>query len=109
MRLSSGKPDRAHLHQLIASAVVYPRLPLLQPTQRNSISGILASLMSVPALAAALSLYDNPWACIAAFLFFGLFYHLIYQALAKKMQAIQLSLREQNLHEKKWGRGKSIA
>ena len=95
MRLSSGAPDRAHLHQLIASVIVYPRLPHLSPVKRNSISGLLSSFMNAPAVIAALILHENPWACIAVFMGYAITYHLLYQSLAKAMSAQQSELRRQ--------------
>lgn len=105
MRLSSGKPDRAHLHQLIASVIVYPRLPHLSPEKRNSISGLLSSFMNAPAVIAALILYENPWACIAVFMSYAIAYHLLYQSLAKAMSAQQSEIR----HHKSAGGGKSLS
>ncbi len=105
MRLNSGAPDRAHLHQLIASVVIYPRLPHLSPVKRNSISGLLSSFMNAPAVIAALMFYDNPWACIAVFMGYVIAYHLLYQSLAKAMSANQNQIR----HQKSVGGGKSLS
>jgi UDP-N-acetylmuramyl pentapeptide phosphotransferase/UDP-N-acetylglucosamine-1-phosphate transferase len=93
-RQSSGQPDRAHLHQLIASCWIYPRFSSISLLMRNSLTGILTSLLAIPPLIAALVLYKDKWACIASYLLFATAYICLYQALIRRHQAQQIQLRQ---------------
>ncbi len=93
-RQSSGQPDRAHLHQLIASCWIYPRFSSISLLMRNSLTGILASLLAIPPLIGALVLYKDKWACIASYLLFAAAYICLYQALIRRHQAQQIQLRQ---------------
>lgn len=94
-RSSSGAPDRAHLHQLIASVWIYPRFSSIPLVMRNSLSGMTASLINIPPLLLTLTFHDNKWACIASYLLFVLGYIASYQALSKSMVAEQVRIRAQ--------------
>ena len=94
-RRSSGHPDRAHLHQLIASVWIYPKFQAIPLVMRNSLSGMVASLVNLPALLATIVLYQNKWACIAAYGVFVVAYIAFYQALIKQMAQTQQVLQRQ--------------
>ena len=75
----TGQPDRLHLHQLVASAWVYPNCGSLSGIYKNSLTGLLMSLLMVPPLLAAITFYRQTtvlfWACVL----FVLVYHVLYQ------------------------------
>ena len=54
-RQESGQPDRLHLHQLMATQLVYNRFSKLRSVYKNSLSGFLISLFTI--LPAYLSWY----------------------------------------------------
>ena len=54
-RMSSGRPDRLHLHQLIAITLIYPRLASLKPVYKNSVTGFAVSCLSIPAVILAIT------------------------------------------------------
>lgn len=94
-RRSSGNPDRAHLHQLIASVWIYPKFQTIPLVMRNSLSGAVASLMNLPVLLATIVLYQNKWACIAAYGLFVITYIALYRTLIKQMSVSQQVLKHQ--------------
>ncbi len=80
---SAGDPDRRHLHSLVATHIVLPRLVKLHPTLQNSaVSVIMWFCAAVPA-AAAIALHHQTSllvictsACVVA-------YHFIYRQIAR--------------------------
>jgi UDP-N-acetylmuramyl pentapeptide phosphotransferase/UDP-N-acetylglucosamine-1-phosphate transferase len=82
-RRSAGKPDRNHLHSLVATQVIPKLLPGLHPTlQNSSVSVIMWICAAVPALVAIAFHRSTGWLvfCAAAVV---VIYHLIYQRLAR--------------------------
>jgi len=65
--VSSGRPDRLHLHQIIAAAFVYPATTRLRPVYQNSVTGLAISLFSLLALVIALSFARSQGTLIIAF------------------------------------------
>lgn len=66
-RISSGRPDRLHLHQIIAAGFIYPATSRLRPAYQNSLTGWVISLFSLPALAIAITFAQSQGALIIAF------------------------------------------
>jgi UDP-N-acetylmuramyl pentapeptide phosphotransferase/UDP-N-acetylglucosamine-1-phosphate transferase len=86
-RLPSGAPDNLHLHSLIKTQVVLRYVPHWKPRLRNAaVSPLMWVFAAVPA-ALAVALQDAPtWACVLALLGCVLWYHLSYQALARRQR-----------------------
>jgi hypothetical protein len=61
---------------------------------RNSLSGILTSLLNIPPLIATLLFHGDRWACIAAYLFFAAAYVSLDRALIRRHQALRKELRQ---------------
>ena len=75
----TGQPDRLHLHQLVAIAWVYPYLGALRGVFKNSLTGLLMSLlMALPGLAACV-FYQQTAVLVIACLLFVLGYYALYQ------------------------------
>jgi UDP-N-acetylmuramyl pentapeptide phosphotransferase/UDP-N-acetylglucosamine-1-phosphate transferase len=81
-RLSPGQPDRHHLHSLVATQVVQPRLRMLQPPFSNAaVSVIMWVCAIVPVVPAVL--YSNRGDLLLAWLALCVgAYHLAYQRVA---------------------------
>ena len=92
-RMSTGQPDRMHLHQLIAKALTYPALKgRLSPVYVNSATGFVVSLLSLPALALAQYFAQEPQALIASFGALALAYvalYLIVKNIANEQDRLQ--------------------
>ena len=79
-RLSSGQPDRMHLHQLVAMGLIYPKCRgRLSPLYRNSMTGFIVSLLCLPAIVFAVLFSSNQALLITAFLVNTLVYIGLYK------------------------------
>ena len=79
-RMSSGKPDQLHLHQLIAKSFLYPRLKgRFSPVQKNSITGFVVSTFSIASLVLAVTFAQSQSSLIACFGVLVLLYIALYQ------------------------------
>ena len=88
-RKASGQPDRLHLHQLIAMVYIYwglswPRSLVL----KNSLSGFVISLFTVPPALTAVVFHDRPPMILAAIAFFVVSYCALYQYVLAKAQTL---------------------
>jgi UDP-N-acetylmuramyl pentapeptide phosphotransferase/UDP-N-acetylglucosamine-1-phosphate transferase len=87
-RLPSGAPDNLHLHSLIKTQVVMRRVPHWKPRLRNAaVSPLMWMFAAVPAALAVVLQDASAWACVLALAGCVLWYHLSYQALARRQQA----------------------
>lgn len=81
-RRSPGSPDRAHLHSLVATQLVQPRLMAIHPSLRNSaVSLVMWMFALLPAVPAA-AFYDRPDILVPWMVGFVVFYHLVYRRLS---------------------------
>ena len=84
---STGQPDRMHLHQLIAIVYVYPGFQKLSSAVlKNSATGFLVSLLSIPPVLIASIFFDRPPVILAAIPLFVLAYCLLYRWMIFKSQ-----------------------
>ena len=84
LRQSAGAPDRSHLHSLVATRIVEPRLQALDPTLQNSaVSVLMWFCAAIPALA-AVAFFKRTDQLLLCFLACALAYHLAYRRLSRK-------------------------
>lgn len=82
-RESPGNPDRHHLHSLVATKLVQPKLRNLHPTLQNSAVSVLMWVCAAAPAVAAVALYQRPialWFCAGACV---LLYHMLYRYLVR--------------------------
>jgi UDP-N-acetylmuramyl pentapeptide phosphotransferase/UDP-N-acetylglucosamine-1-phosphate transferase len=79
---SPGEADRAHLHSLVATQLVQPRLPRVHPNLRNAAVSLLMWICAVACVLPAIFFYSQPGIllpCLAGAFFI---YHLVYRRVA---------------------------
>jgi UDP-N-acetylmuramyl pentapeptide phosphotransferase/UDP-N-acetylglucosamine-1-phosphate transferase len=82
-RCSPGSPDGAHLHSLVATRIVRPRLRGVDPTLQNSaVSVVMWFCAAVPALLGVTFYGHTPWLVLSA-LGCVLLYHWLYRQVAR--------------------------
>ncbi len=82
VRQSPGEADRRHLHSLVATQVIQPRLRQIHPNLRNaSVSVVMWSCAIVPVLPAVL-FYSRPEILVPSLAGCLLAYHLVYRRIA---------------------------
>ncbi|QJW83708.1 glycosyl transferase 4 family protein [Ramlibacter terrae] len=87
VRQSPGMADRHHLHSLVATQLVQPRLPLLQPNLRNAaVSVVMWTCAFVPVVPAVL-FFSQPELLLPAMAGCVLAYHLLYRWVASSASA----------------------
>lgn len=84
---STGQPDRLHLHQLVASAWIYPCCGGLQGVLKNSLTGLIMSLMMVLPVLLATLFYQQTFILFLCCMVFVLAYHLSYRITLSHAQA----------------------
>lgn len=84
-KMSTGQPDRSHLHQLVAQSLIYPALKKrFSATISNSSTGFLMGALSIPPMLLAITFAQNQSACLASFGFLVLAYILLYRWAQKR-------------------------
>jgi UDP-N-acetylmuramyl pentapeptide phosphotransferase/UDP-N-acetylglucosamine-1-phosphate transferase len=86
-RMSSGRPDRLHLHQLVAIALIYPRLPNMNPVHKNSVTGFAVSCFSIPAVVLATFFAQDQANLVWIYGVVVLAYIALYRIIKKHMNA----------------------
>ena len=86
-RMSSGRPDRLHLHQLIAITLIYPRLASLKLVYKNSVTGFAVSCLSIPAVILAITYSQEQAALVWIFGAVVLGYIALYRVVKGRMNA----------------------
>ena len=81
-RLSPGQPDRRHLHSLVATQLVQPRLAALQPYMSNAAVSVLMWVCAVVPVVPAILFSGRPDILLPALGLCALGYHLVYRRLA---------------------------
>ena len=89
-KVNPGHPDRLHLHTLVMRRVVKPLLTRLYPDEprmvnrlRNSVTGLLLALGTVPTVLVALLAIHSTWFAALACLGFVLVYVSLYARLVR--------------------------
>ena len=78
--LSAGKPDKMHLHQLLATSLIYPKVcGNWGIIAKNSCAGFVLSLLSIPAIALAILFNQDQALLITCFGCNVLIYTAIYR------------------------------
>ena len=80
-RTVAGKEDSLHLHQLVYRGVVSRFFKGTPPVLKNSVAGLLCSLLSAPAVIFAVIYHYNKIALIGGFLAYYAMYALSYKML----------------------------
>jgi UDP-N-acetylmuramyl pentapeptide phosphotransferase/UDP-N-acetylglucosamine-1-phosphate transferase len=86
-RMSSGKPDRLHLHQLIAITLIYPRLASLKLVYKNSVTGFVVSCLSIPVVILAITYSQEQSTLVWIFGAVVLGYIALYRIVRGRMNA----------------------
>lgn len=81
-RRSPGEADRNHLHSLVATQWVQPRLPQLAPNLRNAAVSVVMWGCAVVPVVPALLFYDRPDILLGALGACVVAYHLFYRRVA---------------------------
>ncbi|WP_374664227.1 glycosyltransferase [Ramlibacter sp.] len=89
-RLSPGAPDRAHLHSLVATRLVQPRLARLHPSLCNSAVSIVMWGGALLPLVPAVAFYRQPSVLLPCLIGFVLLYHFAYRRLWLAPEAAEL-------------------
>ena len=79
---SPGEADRNHLHSLVATQWVYPRLAQHRPYLRNAAVSVLMWICAIVPVVPAMLFYDRPSVLLAALGGCVLGYHLLYRWVA---------------------------
>lgn len=87
MRQSPGVADRHHLHSLIATQVIQPRLPRLHPNLRNAAVSLVMWICALVPVVPAVLFYSRPDILVPALGACVLAYHLLYRRVASSMAA----------------------
>ncbi len=89
-RVSLGHPDRLHLHTLVMRRVVRPRVRRMFPDEpkmvnrlRNSVTGLVLAMATIPAVLMALWVVGSPLFAALACLGFALGYVTVYARLVR--------------------------
>lgn len=82
VRQSPGMADRHHLHSLIATQLVHPRLPRLQPNLRNAAVSVVMWICAVVPVVPAVLFFSQPELLLPALAGCVLAYHLLYRWVA---------------------------
>jgi UDP-N-acetylmuramyl pentapeptide phosphotransferase/UDP-N-acetylglucosamine-1-phosphate transferase len=91
VRQSPGAADRHHLHSLVATQLIQPRLSRLHPNLRNAaVSVVMWVCALVPVLAAVL-FFNQPELLLAAMAACVLAYHLLYRWVASSAKATHMA------------------
>lgn len=86
-RMSSGRPDRLHLHQLVAIALIYPKLLNIKPVYRNSVTGFIVSCFSIPVVVVSIIYSQEQTTLVWIFAGVVLAYIALYRATKKRLNA----------------------
>jgi UDP-N-acetylmuramyl pentapeptide phosphotransferase/UDP-N-acetylglucosamine-1-phosphate transferase len=82
LRQSPGTADRHHLHSLVATQVIQPRFPRLQPNLRNAAVSLVMWLCALVPVVPAVFFYSRPEILLPALAGCVLAYHLLYRRIA---------------------------
>ena len=81
-RRSPGQPDRRHLHSLVATQLVHPRLGSLPAHLRNAAVSVLMWICAIVPVVPAILFSGRPDILVPALLLCALAYHLFYRRVA---------------------------
>ena len=87
VRQSPGAADRHHLHSLIATQVIQPRLPGLHPNLRNAAVSLVMWICALVPVVPAVLFYSRPDILLPALGGCVLAYHLLYRRIASSVTA----------------------
>lgn len=87
VRLSPGAADRHHLHSLVATQVIQPRLAKLHPNLRNASVSVVMWLCALAPVLPAVFFYSRPDILVPALFACVLGYHLVYRRVASSVTA----------------------
>lgn len=79
LRQSAGMADRHHLHSLVATQLIQPRLPHLHPNLRNAAVSVAMWVCAVMPVLPAIFFFDRPAILLPALGACFLAYHLLYR------------------------------
>ena len=85
-RLSPGQPDRRHMHSLVATELVQPRLTTLPPYMSNAAVSVLMWICATVPVVPAILFSGRPDILLPALALCALAYHLVYRRLAAGAQ-----------------------
>ena len=85
-RLSPGQPDRRHMHSLVATELVQPRLTTLPPYMSNAAVSVLMWICATVPVVPAILFSGRPGILLPALALCALAYHLVYRRLAAGAQ-----------------------
>jgi hypothetical protein len=88
LRQSPGAADRHHLHSLIATQVIQPRLPRLHPNLRNAAVSLVMWICALVPVVPAVLFYGRPDILVPALAACVLAYHLLYRWVASSAAAV---------------------
>jgi UDP-N-acetylmuramyl pentapeptide phosphotransferase/UDP-N-acetylglucosamine-1-phosphate transferase len=88
VRQSPGTADRHHLHSLIATQVIQPRLPRLHPNLRNAAVSLVMWICALVPVVPAVLFYGRPDILVPALAACVLAYHLLYRWVASSAAAV---------------------
>ncbi|MDB5753504.1 MAG: putative glycosyl transferase, family 4 [Ramlibacter sp.] len=82
VRQSPGMADRHHLHSLVATQLIYPRLARLNANLRNAAVSVVMWFCALVPVVPAVLFFDQPQLLLAALAGCMLCYHLLYRWVA---------------------------
>ena len=86
VRQSPGAADRHHLHSLVATQVIQPRLPRLHPNLRNAAVSVVMWVCALVPVVPAVLFYGQPDILVPALGGCMLAYHLLYRRIAASLE-----------------------
>jgi UDP-N-acetylmuramyl pentapeptide phosphotransferase/UDP-N-acetylglucosamine-1-phosphate transferase len=86
---SPGEADRHHLHSLVATQLVHPRLTMLPPNLRNAAVSVVMWICAVVPVLPAMFFYGHPDILLPALGACFLAYHLFYRRVASLVPVVE--------------------
>lgn len=97
---SAGAPDSLHLHSLVKSQCISPRLKQWPAPLRNAaVSPIIWIFVALPAVAAAMLVERSKWYALLSVVVCVLLYHAVYRYLAKDAKLVGSHAASREPHE----------
>ncbi|HEY8357317.1 MAG TPA: glycosyltransferase, partial [Ramlibacter sp.] len=98
VRQSPGAADRHHLHSLVATQLVHPRLPRLHPNLRNAAVSIVMWVFAIVPVVAGVTFFERAEFLLLSMVACVIAYHLLYRWVASSAGAALVAAPNAEAH-----------